>query len=137
LASKVVEVDGYYLLDGGMTDSIPLEYFESIGYEKNLVILTQPRDFVKKTSKLMGLMRLALKKYPKLVDAMAKRAEVYNKEKALVFEREKAGKTFVICPETDLGISRTEHNPDELQRVYEEGRNSALARLEEIKKFVK
>lgn len=137
LASKVVEVDGYYLLDGGMTDSIPLEYFESIGYEKNLVILTQPRDFVKKTSKLMGLMRLALKKYPKLVDAMAKRAEVYNKEKALVFEREKAGKAFVICPETDLGISRTEHNPDELQRVYEEGRNSALARLEEIKKFVK
>ena len=61
LVSTPVKIDGYTLLDGGMTDSIPLRFFESIGYERNVVILTQPKDFVKKPSSLMGLMRLMLK----------------------------------------------------------------------------
>ena len=52
LASKVVEVGGRKLLDGGVADSIPLEYFESIGYERNVVILTQPAGFVKEPNKL-------------------------------------------------------------------------------------
>ena len=37
---KVVEIDGYKLLDGGMTSSIPLKLFEDLGYSKNIVILT-------------------------------------------------------------------------------------------------
>ena len=41
-----------------------------------------------------------------------------------------------ICPENSLGISRTEKNPDELQRVYEIGRNIATKMLSEIKEFV-
>ena len=42
----------------------------------------------------------------------------------------------VICPETELGISRTENDPDELQRVYDEGRRIALQKLNEVKKFL-
>ena len=137
LASKIVEVDGYKLLDGGMTDSIPLQYFESIGYNKNIVILTQPRNFVKGPNKLIGLMRMALKKYPAIVDAMAKRSEVYNQEKEYVFAREREGSAFVICPDSDLGISRTEHNPDELQRVYDQGRKVANNSLSAVISFLK
>ena len=135
LASKVVEVDGYKLLDGGMTDSIPLKYFEEIGYQKNLVILTQPRDFSKSPNKLIGLMKIALRKYPALVEAMKRRHIVYNQEKEYVFNQEEKGAAFVICPEKDLGISRTENNPDELDRVYNEGRHIAETRLVEIKKY--
>ncbi|MCR4735102.1 MAG: patatin family protein [Treponema sp.] len=136
LASKVVKVDGYELLDGGMTDSIPLSYFESIGYNRNLVILTQPRDFRKKPASLMGLMKLALHKYPAIVEAMKNRPAVYNQETAEVFEKERKGEVFVICPEKSLGISRTEKNPQELERVYEEGKKIALQRLEELQKFL-
>jgi len=135
LASKIVKIDGYELLDGGMTDSIPLEYFQSIGYEKNLVILTQPKEYRKKPDSLMGLMKLLLRKYPAIVNAMANRSCSYNKQKDYVFEQEKTGNTLVICPETDLGISRTENNVDELQRVYEEGRRIAQKRLPEVLKL--
>ena len=137
LASKVVEVDGYKLLDGGMTDSIPLKYFEEIGYTKNLVILTQPKDFSKSPNKLIGLMKIALKKYPALVQSMKQRHIVYNQEKEYVFSQEEKGVAFVICPKKDLGISRTENNPDELERVYNQGQLIAKSRLMEIKNFLK
>ena len=47
LVSKIVEIDGKKLLDGGMADSIPLKFFESIGYDRNVVVLTQPADYRK------------------------------------------------------------------------------------------
>ena len=40
LVSQIVEIDGQKLLDGGIADAIPLQYFESIGYTRNVVILT-------------------------------------------------------------------------------------------------
>lgn len=136
LVSHIVEVDGYKLLDGGMTDSIPLEYFESLGYSKNIVILTQPENYEKKPASLIGLMKLMLKKYPAIVQAMKNRHKVYNEEKDYTFKRAEEGAALVICPEKDLGISRTEKNVDELQRVYEEGRRIAEKHLEEIKRFL-
>ena len=136
LASKIVKVDGYELLDGGITDSIPLEYFEKIGYNKNIVVLTQPREYQKKDNKLMWLIKIMLKKYPMITEAMKNRAKVYNQEKAYVFEKEQHGDAFVICPEKDLGISRTEKNPDELQRVYDLGRRTMQKNLEKLKLFM-
>lgn len=136
LASRIVEVDGYKLLDGGMTSSIPLNYMEENGYSKNIVILTQPREFEKKPASLIGLMKIALRKYPAMVEAMKNRHIVYNNEKKYVFEKEAQGTVLVICPEEDLGISRTEKDVNELQRVYEMGRKLTLVRLEEIKNFL-
>ena len=136
LVSRVVKIDGYKLLDGGMTDSIPLKYFESLGYNRNVVILTQPRDFTKKPASLMGLMKILLWKYPKLVQAMANRHKVYNEETADVFAKADRGELLVICPEKPLGISRTENNPTELQRVYEEGRHTATQLLPKLKEFL-
>lgn len=137
LVSKPVEIDGYKLLDGGMTDSIPLKYFESLGYKKNLVILTQPESFKKEKSSSMPLMKLALKKYPELYKAMANRHEVYNQEKEYVFEQVKNGMAMVILPESPLGISRTEKDVNELERVYQEGRRLGLKHLDQVRKFLK
>ena len=50
LAAKIVKIGHYGLLDGGVADSIPIRFFESIGYKRNLIILTQPKGFVKKKS---------------------------------------------------------------------------------------
>ena len=136
LVSRVVKVDGFKLLDGGMTDSIPLKFFEEMGYNRNVVILTQPRDFVKKPASLMWLMKILLCRYPELLKAMSIRHKVYNEQTRYVFEREKQGQDFVICPEKSLDISRTEGDPAELQRVYEEGRRIGLLKLEQIKAFL-
>lgn len=136
LASRIVEIDGYKLLDGGIVDSIPIKYFESLGYEKNIVVLTQPRNYRKEMSKALGLIKLALRKYPKVVEAMTHRHEVYNESTEYIFEKADKGELFVICPEESLNIGRLEKNPDNLQRCYDLGRRAALTNLERIKLFL-
>ena len=61
---------------------------ESRGYERNIVILTQPAGFVKEKNGMLPLIRVALRKYPKAVEAMENRHIMYNRETAYVAERE-------------------------------------------------
>lgn len=136
LVSRPVQIDGGEYLDGGMSDSIPLKFLESKGFNRNIVILTQPRDYVKGPNKLIWLMKILLRKYPNLIKVMQNRHLMYNEETRYVFEQEKAGNTLVICPEKALGISRTEHDTSELQRVYDMGRRLATKRLDEIRTFL-
>ena len=58
MVSQIVEIDGQKLLDGGIADSIPVRYFETIGYDKTIVVLTQPEHYQKKPNRLMPLIRL-------------------------------------------------------------------------------
>lgn len=136
LVSQVVEVGGYKLLDGGISDSIPLKFFEEKGYDRNIVILTQPEGYVKGKNKLIGLMKIALRKYPAIVDAMKKRHIVYNETTDYVKQKEQKGEVLVIRPETDLCIKRTEKEPEELRRVYEKGRAVAEKMLPQIKEYL-
>ena len=136
MVSNVVKIDGYHLLDGAITDSIPLKYFESIGYNKNVVILTQPMGYVKKEISLMPLMRLSLRKYPQAFKALKKRHIMYNDTIRYITEKEKSGAIFVIRPEKSLGIGHVEHKSEKLIEVYEEGRRIAEKHLEEIKNFL-
>ena len=136
VVSRIVEVDGYKLLDGGITDSIPLASMERRGYKRNVVVLTQPLGFVKKKSKMIPLIRLTMHQYPNVIRAMEVRHIRYNKQTAYVREQELAGHAFVIRPPHDLGISRTEDDPAELRRVYELGRKEMEERLPELRKFL-
>ena len=136
VVSRIVEVDGYKLLDGGITDSIPLASMERRGYKRNVVVLTQPLGFVKKKSKMIPLIRLTMHQYPNVIRAMEVRHIRYNKQTAYVREQELAGNAFVIRPPYDLGISRTEDDPAELRRVYELGRKEMEERLPELREFL-
>jgi len=135
LASKVVEVGGRKLLDGGVADSIPLEYFEHIGYDRNVVILTQPAGFVKEPNKLMPLMRLGLRRYPKMVEALATRHEMYNRQLEYVRQAEREGRCLVIRPEEKIPIGHISHDPEQMRRVYEIGRKMGEQYIDRIKAF--
>lgn len=135
LVSKVVEVGGRKLLDGGVADSIPLEYFEHIGYDRNVVILTQPAGFVKEPNKLMLLMRLGLRRYPKMVEALAMRHEMYNRELEYVRQAEREGRCLVIRPEEKIPIGHISHDPEQMRRVYEIGRKMGERYIDRIKAF--
>ena len=136
LVSKIVEIDGKKLLDGGMADSIPLKFFESIGYDRNVVVLTQPADYRKKLNGAMPLIRIAYRKYPKLVEAMANRHTVYNDTIDYINSEEKTGKLLVIRPENPLPVSRMEKDPEKLKAAYNEGRKSADQKLDAVRKFL-
>lgn len=134
--ARPVNVDGYTLLDGGIVDPIPYEYVESLGYDRNVAVLTQPYDYVKKKTKAAIIYNRSLKDYPHIANIMSERHILYNNMTDEVKKREEAGTLFVIRPPEPLGIPRTEKNPDELERVYQIGRNEALKRLPELKKYL-
>lgn len=135
LVSKVVEVEGRKLLDGGVSDSIPLSYFESIGYDRNVVILTQPLGYRKAPSKLMPLMRLSLRKYPQFVKAMSERYLMYNKQLDYVAQAEAEGRCLVIRPDEKIPIGHISHDAEQMRRVYEIGRQVGERYIEKIKEF--
>lgn len=136
LVSQIVEIEGQMLLDGGISDSIPVRYFESIGFCRNVVVLTQPKGYRKKKNSLIPLMKMKYRKYPDLVNTMANRHLVYNETLAYIAEQERAGKLLVIRPEQALDIGKAEKNPDRLKAVYELGRNAAMDRLDEIRAYL-
>ena len=136
LVSRIVDINGQKLLDGGIADSIPLRFMENSGYANNVVVLTQPRSYRKKKNSLLPLMKLALKKYPKVVDAMARRHINYNETLDYIRKQEQEGKVFVISPDEKLDIGRTEKDPDKLRAVYAIGRKAAEAKLGELKRFL-
>ena len=135
LLSRIVELEGYRLLDGGIADSIPLQHFERLGYRRNVVILTQPQGYRKNHNKLMPLMRLFLRKYPNLIEALDQRHLMYNAQLDYVSEAEHAGRCLVIRPDAPLPIGHVSHDAAEMQRVYDMGRQKGLQQLETIKSF--
>ncbi|MBO6092622.1 MAG: patatin family protein, partial [Oscillospiraceae bacterium] len=104
---------------------------------RNVLILTQPKGYRKKKSRMLPLMRLALLRYSAVSFAMAQRHHCYNNQMDEIDQKEASGESFVIRPPHPLGIGRTENNPEELERVYQIGRREAEIRLEEIKTFLK
>ncbi len=136
MVSKPVKVGGRTMLDGGMSDSIPLEFMVNKGFEKNVVILTQPRDFTKEKASAMGLMRFSLRKYPNMIKCIENRHEMYNKQREYVFEQENNNSAFIICPEEKLPIGRIEHDAEVLRKVYNIGRSVAEKNLNKLKQFL-
>lgn len=131
LVSHMVELDGMKLLDGGIADSVPLAFFESQGYKKNVVILTQPLDYRKAKNKLTPLCRAEYHRYPAFAQTFADRWFFYNQTIGFVRAREEAGTAFVLRPKHRLDVKSAEQDPAKLQAAYEEGREAALEALEQ------
>lgn len=136
LVSTPVPLDGHLYLDGGMTDSLPLKYFQSIGYEGNVVILTRPRGYRKKKTKLVPLFKLFCHKYPKIAEVMARRADAYNKQLDYLLEQEKKGNTMLIFPDHPLEIGRIEMNEVKMKAVHQYGKELGNKLVPQIKEFL-
>ncbi|MCM1133165.1 MAG: patatin family protein [Ruminococcus flavefaciens] len=136
LFARIVELDGRKMLDGGIADSIPLRFMESMGYEKNLVILTQPRSYSKKPSSILPLIKARYRKYPEFVSAFEKRPAMYNNELKYIRRAESEGRALVIAPPEKLPIGHIEHNQDKLLEVYRIGRNTARQQIDRIARFL-
>lgn len=136
IVTKPVRVDdGHLLLDGGISDSIPLKYFQSKGFGRNVIVLTQPKDY-RKTPAKAWVFKLFMKKYPKIVEAMARRYEMYNAQLEYVDSQVREGNSFVIAPEKPLPIGRVEMNPEKMKAVYKSGRDECRRLMTELKAFL-
>ena len=137
LAARVVKIGDRRLLDGGISDSIPLQFMEDQGYDRNVVILTQPADYVKHSyKKVMPVVKAALHKYPNVIERIRTRHEMYNAQTTYVKVKEDAGCAFVIRPPEALGVGALEKDPLQMQRVYDIGRDAGLKSLDAVKAFL-
>ena len=136
LVSRIVEIGGQKLLDGGIADSIPVKYFESIGYDKNVVVLTRPRGYRKEKNSVMPLVRRKYRNYPQFVETMAARHLMYNEELDYIAKEETKGKLFVIRPEQPIPVGHVEKDPEKLRLAYEMGRSTAEKCLPELQTFL-
>lgn len=137
IVSEPVKIRQWKLLDGGISDSIPLRFFEKKGYDRNVVVLTQPYNYVKKPNKALPLIKRIYKDCPGLIRALETRHIRYNRETAYIKSRAASGDVFLICPPEPLRIGSTEHDPMELIRVYDIGRRTMLAQVQALKEFLK
>ncbi|SDB48451.1 Predicted phospholipase, patatin/cPLA2 family [Ruminococcaceae bacterium FB2012] len=138
LVSRAVNIGGHRLLDGGMSDSVPFEFMEKRGYNRNVIILTRPDGYTKEpvSGGMKLLLKLGMRKYPKAAETMFARSEMYNRQMQEIKKREAEGSVLVIRPYEDLNISRTERDPAELERVCRIGRQVGADRLAEVKDFL-
>ena len=137
LAAKIVKIGRYQLLDGGVADSIPVQFFESIGYRRNVVVLTQPKGYVKQKNRALPLVRRKYRAYPRLTEAMKHRHEMYNAELRAVEQGEAEGRLFVIRPDAPIPVQRVERNPDHLRQAYSLGRSAAEKAFSAMEEFLK
>lgn len=135
LVSRTVWINGQPYLDGGVADSIPLEAFQKLGYEKNIVVLTQV-DGYQKTATRLSEAKHAYRKFPKFQKALHDRPQNYNRELVYIAESVQKGDTFVIRPSRDLHIGRMEKDRKRLLAMYKLGRRDAKKNLPQIRKFL-
>lgn len=134
--STPVCIDGKVMLDGGITDSIPLKKFQELGYERNVVVLTQPLGYFKKPFKPIWVFKTFCRKYPQVAECMRRRHLMYNAQLEYLMEQEKLGNTLLIYPEEPLRIGRTEQNEAKLRRVHALGYKQAKDIMPKIKEFL-
>lgn len=136
IVSKPVQLEGKRLMDGGLSDSIPLRFIEGLGYEKNVVILTQPLGYRKKAMSGVWLYRMLYPRYPKLAQLLSRRHEMYNEELHYVELQSERGKVLIIAPPEPLAIGRVEQNPERMTAITQLGRDLGLQTLEKVREFL-
>ena len=135
IVSKPVKLDGYELLDGGVSDSIPVNWMLERS-SKTVVVLTRDKSYRKKPMKYINLLKKAFKEYPKLQKALENRHIVYNETLDRIEQLEREGRIFVIRPSKPIACAMIEKDPNHLQEIYDVGRKDALNYLNDLKEYL-
>lgn len=118
--SKIVEIDQIPMLDGGITDSIPVIRSMATGHHKNVVILTRNKGY-RSSERDRKIPHFIYKKYPRLRVALSRRVAAYNEQLELVDQLEAAGQIVCIRPQDPVEVGRMEKDTTKLERLYQEG----------------
>ena len=134
-ASKIIEINGKKYLDGGISDSIPIDYCEGLGYDKIILVLTRPKN-THKEDKLNFLYKLVYRKYPNLVERLINMGKDYEVVLKKIKDLENKNKIFVIRPPEVLKIGRLEKNEDKIQNVYDIGLNTGIKEIDNLLNYL-
>ncbi|QNQ82252.1 patatin family protein [Lactobacillus sp. PV037] len=135
--AKPVEINGNHYWDGGVSDSIPIDFFPRFGPTKQVVITTQPRSYRKTPGKHQRLYSRIFKDYPAVKKQVLNRAVNYNATLDKMKKLEKGGEMLIIAPPEPLKVKTFKNSPQAIQNVYEIGVKTAYDNMQKIKSFLK
>jgi len=138
LVTKLVKINNKKYLDGAITDSIPVDKMKSLGYDKIIVLLTQPLDYRKEELNEKQLKRInkKYKKYPKLIKSMINRPKKYNETLEKIKTLENNKEIYVIRPSEKLNINVIERNKNKLEEIYNIGQEDTKNIINDLKKYI-
>ena len=123
--AKPVHYDGRILMDGGLTDAVPIRKSIDDGNTRNVLILTRPKGYRKKRPRFIRFAALRYSRYKGLCEALACRHTRYNKTMDFIDQLEQRGEVLVIRPRLALNVGRAERNKDKLYAAYDKGYSDA------------
>ncbi|MCQ2436919.1 MAG: patatin family protein [Clostridia bacterium] len=130
-------INGMRVMDGGCADSVPWKHAFDMGCDRVVVILTRERSYRRKKEKIQGLMERMYRKYPDFVETLRQRPDRYNRDREELFEAEKAGKVYIIAPDSTEGFSRTEKDVDKIKALWQQGYDHAKQQADALREFLK
>ena len=136
VACHPVELNGTPYFDGGLTDAIPVRHAMERGCEKLVVLLTKNRDYVRKPQGMRGLYRRVCRRYPRIVDAIDRRHEVYNDNLRDVFSLEREGTAFVFAASEPIHVGTYSMKEEAERALYDLGLRDFAARKAELLEFL-
>lgn len=137
VACRPIEIEGVPYYDGGIADAIPVRHAFQEGCDKLVVILSKPRDYVRKPQSMKLLYSRACRRYPKIVDAINRRHITYTRNQKKVFELEKSGKVFVFAPSRTLKVGTYSMNEETERKLYKLGLHDFSRQKEQLKEFMR
>lgn len=135
--SKPVKYRGNILMDGGISDSIPIRKSIADGNKKNIVILTRDKTYRKEPFKFKKIAKLIYSEYEGLLKCMFNRSKVYNETLDFIDKLEQEGKVFVIRPPKPVKIKRVERDKEKLYALYKQGYMEAKKSFQELLYFIR
>jgi predicted patatin/cPLA2 family phospholipase len=136
--SKIARFAGLELLDGGISDPIPIERSIADGNQFHVVVLTRNAGYIKAPVRPNPVIWTLYRRYPRLLWAMRERANTYNRQLQLAEKLEAQGRALIIRPQQELKVSRLEKSPAKLLPLYDQGHvegAQAMAKLRQIFRF--
>ncbi|GAA0359052.1 patatin-like phospholipase family protein [Bacillus horti] len=134
--APIVSFENKMLMDGGISDPIPIKQAVKDGQSKNVIILTQNREYVKKPQSFGWYLRKKYRDYPGLIQASERRHIVYNETLQYIRDEEAKGNIFVISPTEKLKVGRVERSKEKLTDLYERGYEDAAKMGPALKEFL-
>ena len=114
-------VAGVPCFDGALSDAVPLRRALDAGCDRVVLVLTRPKDLLRKPGKDETLARLIRRRYPMAAQQLCRRAERYNRSVAEAKRLEEAGRVCILAPDDTWGVDTLTKDREALKGVCEKG----------------
>ena len=138
LSSRMIKESGSKYLDGAFSDPLPLKFMEDAGFDKIIVVLTQPIKYRKKQfdDKKLKMIRFAYRHYPNFLKAVDDWPKNYNDTVERIIDLENKKEIFVIRPHKKIWVNLIERDENKLQSIYDMGVSDTLKVINDLKQYL-